>query len=106
MFISFSNLHRKKELWGESANEFYPENFNEENSAKRHPYAYLPFSLGPRNCVGAKYANTGVRIMLIYLIKNFKFSTKLKLEELKFNAGISLIVKNRHIVSMEKRREG
>lgn len=48
-------LHRNGKVWGENALAFNPENFSPENVEKRHPYGYMPFSLGKRNCLGEKF---------------------------------------------------
>lgn len=45
-------IHHNKKYWGENVEEFIPERFLPENEAKMHPFCYLPFSGGSRNCVG------------------------------------------------------
>lgn len=52
VLIPLFHLHRCKTVWGPNADEFNPDNFLPEEKEKRHPYSYVPYSKGVRNCIG------------------------------------------------------
>ncbi len=57
-----------KENW-ESAKQFLPERFEDENLSKN--VAYMPFSKGPRKCLAEHFALTEMGIILYKIFKNF-----------------------------------
>jgi cytochrome P450 len=65
--------HRHPHFW-EKPEQFHPEHFRPESVAQRAPFAYLPFSGGPRTCIGATLATVETKIILATLAQRFKLS--------------------------------
>ncbi|MEM6421591.1 MAG: cytochrome P450, partial [Pseudomonadota bacterium] len=65
-------LHRHRRLWDEP-DAFNPDRFSPEAKAARHRYAYLPFSAGPRICLGMQFALMEAQIILATLIARYRF---------------------------------
>jgi len=90
-------------LWGDDADKFKPERFEPEKFEKIHPYAYLPFSRGPRNCIGYHYALNSLKVILAHFFRNFKVSTDLKIEDIEFEFLIISKVVQGYMVKLDKR---
>lgn len=45
------DLHRNEKYWN-APDEFDPDRFWPLMYQNRHPFAYIPFSAGQRNCIG------------------------------------------------------
>ena len=63
-------LHRHKALW-EKPHHFIPERFTDEWPTKQEKYAYVPFSAGPRFCLGAAFGLMEATICLATLMQKF-----------------------------------
>lgn len=51
--------------------KFDPDRFSDENKRKINAYTYLPFGLGPRNCIGSRFALLEIKTVFFHLLHNF-----------------------------------
>ncbi|XP_023224143.1 cytochrome P450 4C1-like [Centruroides sculpturatus] len=71
LVISIYGIHHNPSVY-ENPEVFDPDRFLPENYKNLHPYAFLAFSAGPRNCVGSKLAMISMKTVLANVLRNFK----------------------------------
>ncbi|XP_075147075.1 cytochrome P450 313a4 isoform X2 [Haematobia irritans] len=101
--LNIFTMHRRKDIWGPNAHLFNPENFLPSNMEGRHPFAFIPFTKGLRNCIGWRYGLLLAKVALAKLLRNYKFATEFKYEDLKFIEGVVLKLKKVPLLSIVKR---
>ncbi|WIA09641.1 hypothetical protein OEZ85_009029 [Tetradesmus obliquus] len=67
--------HMDTQVWGPDAADFRPERWLEEGGPAQRvpPYSYMPFSRGPRNCIGAQFALLEAKTILAMMLQKFEF---------------------------------
>lgn len=73
VFLAPIALHHSKAVWGSDAEEFRPSRWNEEPASKATPYEYMPFLAGGRQCIGYRFAQIEMKIILAILISRFQY---------------------------------
>src|SRR5690242_11754405 len=63
--------HHDARVWP-AAEQFDPDRFAPEHAHERPPYAFLPFGGGPRNCMGAAFAQVEAKIVLARLLQRYE----------------------------------
>ncbi|MCW5573288.1 MAG: cytochrome P450 [Steroidobacteraceae bacterium] len=101
LLLSPYHLHRHPRYW-KAPEEFHPERFDAEHEAERPRFAYMPFSAGPRHCIGEAFSFFE---MLIHLSKVGR-RYRLRFEHegpIEFEAQVNLRTRHPLYMTLERR---
>ena len=99
IYISPYIIQRHPSLWVEP-NSFHPERFNFTDVREKRSAAMLPFSVGPRNCIGEFFARTEIQVHLITVANRVRMRY-VEDGPPEFEAGVNLRSKQDFLMSPE-----
>ncbi|KAF2904726.1 hypothetical protein ILUMI_01441 [Ignelater luminosus] len=100
--IGIIGTHRDPEIWPNPM-MFDPDRFLPKEVAKRHPCSYIPFSVGPRNCIGVKFAMMEMKVLVATILRSYKISTSISPENMKLSLEIVSKIIGGYNISIKKR---
>ena len=95
-------IQRHPALW-QAPDQFDPERFDPAHPEKPHPLATLPFSAGPRNCIGELLARVEMQIHLMITAKRLRLRYEDKAQP-EMEAGVNLRSKHDFVMIPELKR--
>ena len=95
-------MHRDQRFFPQPE-KFDPDRFFTEQGSDKHPYAFTPFSAGPRNCIGQKFAMMEVKVTLSAILRKFNVQGKVPMDDILMAPELVLKPRNGFPVSFEYR---
>jgi cytochrome P450 len=89
VLVNVYHLQRSVALWGADAEQFRPERFLNDDEGVR---AYFPFGAGGRVCIGRRFAEMQVPLIVAYLVRHFSFEIDPS-KQFREGLGIGLVPK-------------
>lgn len=104
IYISPYFIQRHPDLW-EDPHRFDPERFGPDQSADRPRRAMLPFSAGPRNCIGELLARVEMQLHVLIIARRLRLRY-VQTRPLELEAGVNLRSKHDFIMMPERKAAG
>ncbi|XP_017110212.2 probable cytochrome P450 313b1 isoform X1 [Drosophila bipectinata] len=101
--IDIYNMQRDERVWGPLAKTYNPEAHFGPDCQQQHPFAFVPFTKGLRMCIGYRYAQMLMKLLLARIFRSYRVSTEARLEDLLVKGNISLKLKNYPLCRVELR---
>jgi len=101
VFICPYLLHRHPDYW-DRPEQFRPERFAEADAEERHRFSYIPFSVGPRHCIGENMAMFEMLVHVQQASRRFRLS-RASTEPIELEAQINLRPRSTLMMNVEER---
>ncbi|XP_046662790.1 cytochrome P450 4c21-like [Homalodisca vitripennis] len=84
---------------------FQPERFAPESDDRsaRHNYSYLPFSGGPRCCIGKTYALMFMKTVMVHILRRCAVKSQVRLEDIVYEIRMVMYSKTPVLLTFEPR---
>ncbi|HEY2379368.1 MAG TPA: cytochrome P450 [Gemmatimonadaceae bacterium] len=89
IYIPVFFIQRHPALWT-SPSQFDPDRFSPDNAQSRHSLAMLPFSAGPRNCIGEPLARLEMQIHVMMVAKRLRLCCSKETASPELDVGVNL----------------
>ena len=101
IFISPYMLHRHPDFWSD-AEVFSPERFADADANERHKFAYIPFAVGPRHCIGENIAMFEMLVHMRTMMRRFRLK-RASNDPIELEAQINLRPRSNLMMTVETR---